>query len=69
MAQILNNLGNIAREQGDLAAARELLQRALAMREKLAPDSLLTANTLTNLGTVAVEQGDLAAALSLTADC
>src|SRR2546430_13616666 len=36
----LNGLGVAAQEQSDLAAARGYHQRALAIREKLAPNSL-----------------------------
>ncbi len=44
--------------QGDLTAAREYLQRALAIREKLAPGSASVAQTLTSLGNVAREEGN-----------
>jgi Tfp pilus assembly protein PilF len=62
MASTLNNLGTVAHYRGDLAAAEQLYQQALAIFEKLAPNSLQVADTLHNLGTVALDRGDLAAA-------
>src|SRR5438874_11954293 len=48
--------------KGDLPAARQLNQRALIIREKLAPNSLDVAKSLGSLGNVTADQGDLAAA-------
>jgi Tfp pilus assembly protein PilF len=62
VADTLNNLGNVAANRGDLARAEQLYQQALAIYEKLAPNSLEVARTLNNLGNVALDRGDLAAA-------
>jgi hypothetical protein len=43
----------VALDRGDLAAAERYLQQALAIFEKLAPNSLEVATTLNNLGNVA----------------
>jgi tetratricopeptide (TPR) repeat protein len=48
-------------DRGDLARAEQLYQQALAIYEKLAPNSLDVAGTLNNLGNVARNRGDLAA--------
>jgi hypothetical protein len=54
------------RAQGDLAAARPLYERALAIREKvLDPEHPHTATSLNNLAFVMQAQGDLAAAQPL----
>jgi len=46
-ATSLNNLAILLKHQGDLAAARPLLERALAMREKaLGPEHPDTAQSL-----------------------
>jgi CHAT domain-containing protein/Tfp pilus assembly protein PilF len=50
------------RNRGDLAAAERYLQQALAIREKLAPNSLQVALTLSGLGLVASDRGDFARA-------
>lgn len=55
----LSDLGQVAREQGELDRAVEYHGRALALREKLAPDSLDVAASLNNLGDLARERGDL----------
>jgi Tfp pilus assembly protein PilF len=65
VAGTLHNLGNVAYNRGDLARAEQLYQQALAIREKLAPNSLQVASTLNNLGTVARDRGDLARAEQL----
>ena len=60
-AWTVNQLGDIAREQGDLAAARGLYQRALsAFRE--AGDRWGSARSLTDLAYIDCEQGDHLAA-------
>jgi tetratricopeptide (TPR) repeat protein len=62
-ATCLNNLGRLLRDHGDLAAARPLLERALAMREKvLGSEHPETAKSLNNLVSLLQAQGDLAAA-------
>ena len=43
----------MAFDRGDLAAAEEFYRRSLAIREKLAPESLDVAASLNNLGVVA----------------
>jgi Tfp pilus assembly protein PilF len=43
--------------RGDLARAEQYYQQALAIYEKLAPNSLQVADTLYNLGTVASRSG------------
>ena len=59
----LNNLASLLWAQGDLAAARPLYERALAIREKvLGPGHPHTVSTLNNLARVLLDQGDLAAA-------
>jgi tetratricopeptide (TPR) repeat protein len=50
---------------GQLSVAETLLQQALAIYEKLAPNSLDVAGTLNNLGSVALDRGDLARAEQL----
>jgi tetratricopeptide (TPR) repeat protein len=65
MASTLNNLGNVAYSRGDLARAEQYYQQALAIYEKLAPNSLDVAGTLHNLGNVAYSRGDLARAEQL----
>jgi Tfp pilus assembly protein PilF len=47
VATTLHNLGNVARNRGDLARAEQYYQQALAIKEKLAPNSLQVATTLT----------------------
>src|SRR5947209_8062817 len=53
----LNNLGEVARERRELAAARDYHRRALSLKESLAPQSLDAARSLNNLGLVAWQQG------------
>ena len=63
VAITLANLGNVARDQGDLAEARRCQERALRINEAAyGPDHPEVAITLTNLGIVARRQGDLAEA-------
>jgi Flp pilus assembly protein TadD len=62
----LNNLAVLLRDKGDLAAARPLLERVLAIREKvLGPEHPETASSLNNLTVLLSAQGDLAAARPL----
>jgi hypothetical protein len=44
----------VAADRGDLARAEQYYQQALAIFEKLAPNSLEVASTLDNLGNVAL---------------
>ena len=55
---MLGNLGNIAKGLGDLAAANDYYDRALAIEERLAPDSPQVIGTLASIGTLADIQGD-----------
>lgn len=55
----------MARDQRDLPAARDYVQRGLAIREKLAPGSLDVAGDLDDLGTITASQGDLTTATQL----
>jgi CHAT domain-containing protein len=55
----------VAYARGDLARAEQYYQQALAIQEKLAPNSLQVAGTLNNLGNVAYARGDLARAEQL----
>ena len=65
-AASLSNLGLVLQDQGDLAGARALHERALAIREAaLLPDHLNIASSLNNLGGVLQAQGDLAGARAL----
>ena len=61
VATMLNNLGFAAREKGDLGAAREYLERSLAILQGRS-SSLQLASALNNLGLVAKSQGDRSAA-------
>ena len=56
MASSLFNLGTVVSEQGDLVGAAAYYQRALAIRERLAPNSLAMAASLNNLGTLATAE-------------
>lgn len=58
----------MARQQGDLAAARSFYAQSLALRRALG-DMRQIAFSLTNLGNVAREQGDLAAARDYYDEC
>ncbi|MGB6697833.1 MAG: tetratricopeptide repeat protein [Methylocella sp.] len=65
-AQSLNNLALLLQNQGDLAGARPLHERALAIREKaLGPDHPDTAASLNNLASLLRAQGDFAGARPL----
>ena len=59
-------LASSSRLQGDLAGARPLLERALAIREKVhGPDDPVTAESLSNLGLLLQAENDLAGARPL----
>ena len=59
----LTNLGGLLQAQGELAAARPLFERALAIREKvLGTDHPYTAQSINNLASLLQAQGELAAA-------
>ena len=65
-AMSLNNLAGLLQAQGDLAGARPLYERALAIREKvLGPEHPDTAMSLNNLAVLLQAQGDLAGARPL----
>jgi CHAT domain-containing protein len=61
-ARSLNDVGDAALEHSDLAKAQAFHQRALVIRQKQAPHSLLVAQSLNALGNVALERGDFATA-------
>ena len=59
----LNNLARLLQDQGDLAEARPLYERALAIHEKvLGPEHPHTATVLNNLALLLRDEGDLAGA-------
>jgi tetratricopeptide (TPR) repeat protein len=61
-----NNLGQLLQALGDLTGARPLLERALAIREKvLGPEHPDTARSFNNFAQLLQAQGDLAAARPL----
>jgi len=62
VAEDLYHLGDVAENRGDLGKAEEYYGRALAIREKLAPDSIYVAASLAGLGNVVRDRGDLAKA-------
>jgi CHAT domain-containing protein/Tfp pilus assembly protein PilF len=62
VANSLDNLGNVLNDGGDLTAALSHYERALAIKERLAPGSLAVATTLHNLGQLARVRNDLTAA-------
>ena len=65
-ATSLNNLAVLLQAQGDLAGARPLYERALAIREKvLGAEHPDTATSLNNLASLLQDQGDLAGARPL----
>jgi CHAT domain-containing protein len=59
---MLNNLGNLAFERGEPAAAERFHRRALAVRERVAPESIDHAASLQNVGKALQIQGDPGAA-------
>ena len=67
-ARSLNNLATALKAAGELAAARSLSERALAIRDKvLGPEHPDTANSLNNLAALLQDQGDLTGARPLLA--
>ena len=63
VAPSLNNLGLVYQAQGKYGSAREVYERALAIREEtLGPDHDLVASTLSNLGFLLRYLGDYASA-------
>jgi hypothetical protein len=59
-AQSLNNLASLLWTQGDLAGARRLHERALAIHEKvLGPDHFETADSLNHVALLLKAHGDL----------
>lgn len=63
MIASLNNLGSLLGAQGDLAGARQHLERAVLVAEAaFGPDNPDVGTCLNNLGSVMQDQGDLAGA-------
>jgi CHAT domain-containing protein/Tfp pilus assembly protein PilF len=62
VADILNNLGNVAWARGDLDLAQTLHLRSMELERRAGPKSLGLAKSLNNLAVLAFERGDLAAA-------
>jgi tetratricopeptide (TPR) repeat protein len=63
---VLLGLALLLQAEGELAAARPLYERALAIRERvLGPDHPDTASSLNNLAGLLEDQGELAAARPL----
>jgi CHAT domain-containing protein/tetratricopeptide (TPR) repeat protein len=62
VARSLNDVGDAALARSELVKAEAYHRRALAIRQKLAPHSLIVAESLNALGNVALERGDLATA-------
>jgi len=64
-ATSLSNLALVLQAQGDVAGARPLLERALAIKEKmLGPEDSYTALSLNHLALLLQDQGDFAGALA-----
>jgi CHAT domain-containing protein/Tfp pilus assembly protein PilF len=61
-AQVLGDLGRVARTTGDHEAALDLIRRALAIQEAVAPGGLDAAGSLHELGITAWSLGDIPAA-------
>ena len=65
VAESLNDLGDMALTRSDVKRAAALFQRALELRQKLAPGSLGVAESLNNVGVVATDLGDFERAAHL----
>ena len=61
-AEILRDLGNLEFSRGKFSEARQLVGKAVAIGETLAPESPQFAHALQNLGNAESAEGDLAAA-------
>jgi CHAT domain-containing protein/Tfp pilus assembly protein PilF len=59
LATVLDNIGRMALERGDLDKAGEYFGQALVIRERQAPGSLSVARSLIELGLVSWSSGDL----------
>jgi tetratricopeptide (TPR) repeat protein len=66
-AASLNNLGNVANDQGDYAQARQHLEEAVDIQREIG-DKWYLANALSNLGNVTREEGNYDAATALYAE-
>src|SRR5436190_83325 len=64
VALSLNNLGIVAQDEGDYAAARALHEESLALKREIG-DKWGISYSLNNLGIVAAGQGDYTAARAL----
>ncbi|HET6585925.1 MAG TPA: tetratricopeptide repeat-containing protein kinase family protein, partial [Nannocystaceae bacterium] len=58
-AELLGTLGTIAHDRGDYAAAQDLLERSIALRERIGEDAV-EGSTLVNLGRTLASRGQLA---------
>ncbi|MFL6291329.1 MAG: CHAT domain-containing tetratricopeptide repeat protein [Thermoanaerobaculia bacterium] len=58
VAATLARLGNVVRLQSRLDEAQQIQERALAIRERLAPDGVEVADSLHHLAMLAVDSGD-----------
>jgi CHAT domain-containing protein/Flp pilus assembly protein TadD len=65
LAAVLEDLGDLTSDQGDLGQAEDLLQRSLRICQTLAPGGLLMAEILNYLGGVARQRGQLDKAADL----
>jgi CHAT domain-containing protein/Tfp pilus assembly protein PilF len=59
VAADLSRIGNLHYFRGDLSAAQDYYQQSLAIRERLAPDSLAMASSLNDMGNIADDRGEL----------
>jgi eukaryotic-like serine/threonine-protein kinase len=66
VAGTLENLGSVAREQGDLAVARARHLEALRIKELQGPENPALVTTLASLGLLAVAEGRFVEAVELT---
>lgn len=58
MATTLSNLGDLLARRGDLLTAEEYHLRALAIRERVSPESIDVAASLNNIGILSSQRGD-----------
>ena len=63
LAAALTSRGNVAYDRGNVAVARDSYQRALAIRDRILPDSLEVAGSLNGLGNADYRSGELVSAV------